>query len=77
MNTITRMIKELHAALENNDHLGVLYQVQGNLVDGTGERVYWNGINRAAAEAKKSELEQANQNLPWGGGFRVVVAIAE
>jgi len=74
MNKITAIIAQLHAAIVSEpDHLGVLYQVQGNLMDRQGERVFHNCLNRKTAE---HHLDVLRARHP-GKSFRIVTTIGD
>lgn len=63
--------------MTSNSGIDTVYQVQGNLADGIGERVFYAAVNRSVAEWKMTKLESKHKNLPWGGGFRIVKTVAE
>lgn len=72
MDKITALITQIHATLSSEPaHLGVLYQVQGNLVDGHGERVFHACLNRSMAEQYLGVLRGDHPGKP----FRIVVVV--
>lgn len=75
MSKIPQIIKALHEALKSEPgHLAVLYQVQGNLADSEGERVFATTMERSMANKK---LEDVREEHPNCVGLRVVVTVAE